>query len=545
MRKHVNITVGNAEEVPISIGEKTYIKGDTGPQGPAGPQGPQGETGPQGEQGPQGETGPQGEQGEPGNYTMPETGIPYADLAPDVQAFLDAVSDKVDKSGDTMTGALTVSGANIWAQSNNITDGTAVNTVGTGLRSSDSNGDVVGYARPYFYDDGKQAMELASRRKIDGANSEAYIRIGEDASGDEFVEVSDANAWKAALNYVVPDVPYNGELTAGTNISPTTPAETQYSGVIKAKDTNGDSYLGLVGVNMDSGLKGVILQAYRKVNGSTVYNGLTLAVGEDGSPSVGLGQKAWRSALGLGTSGVLPITVAQGGTGATTAADARTNLGAVAKSGDTMTGDLNLKTSTAIVDGGSTSSSEVSADKVILQDKNGVAIGRLSIRQTSAGVQGCYLFGYRNGSQNYLGLCYDSSGDPLIHIPGEATSAWRKALGLCYAANNTQSLNGIIVSGFITGSTKSIEASFVVPKSMENISTVTITALTGVIRGASGYVDGITSTANLLAQGYTITASKKSNNIVRITITKSSAFTNITNNTPLAINCDTLTIKFT
>ena len=37
------------------------------------------------------------------------------------------------------------------------------------------------------------------------------------------------------------------------------------------------------------------------------------------------------------------VTVAQGGTGATTAADALTNLGAVNKAGDTMTGDLTIK----------------------------------------------------------------------------------------------------------------------------------------------------------------------------------------------------------
>ena len=39
------------------------------------------------------------------------------------------------------------------------------------------------------------------------------------------------------------------------------------------------------------------------------------------------------------------ITIPQGGTGATTPADALTNLGAVAKSGDTMTGDLSIKSS--------------------------------------------------------------------------------------------------------------------------------------------------------------------------------------------------------
>lgn len=42
-----------------------------------------------------------------------------------------------------------------------------------------------------------------------------------------------------------------------------------------------------------------------------------------------------------GVTGTLPI--ANGGTGATTAADARTNLGAVNKAGDTMTGTLSIR----------------------------------------------------------------------------------------------------------------------------------------------------------------------------------------------------------
>ena len=47
-----------------------------------------------------------------------------------------------------------------------------------------------------------------------------------------------------------------------------------------------------------------------------------------------------------GTSIPLPVSVANGGTGATTAAAARANLGAVRKSGDTMTGGLTVPTLT-------------------------------------------------------------------------------------------------------------------------------------------------------------------------------------------------------
>ena len=56
----------------------------------------------------------------------------------------------------------------------------------------------------------------------------------------------------------------------------------------------------------------------RIVNGSAVNNYFDLSVAADGTPSVYVTSKVgWRTALELGTDGVLPITVAQGGTGQT------------------------------------------------------------------------------------------------------------------------------------------------------------------------------------------------------------------------------------
>lgn len=73
-----------------------------------------------------------------------------------------------------------------------------------------------------------------------------------------------------------------------------------------------------------SGAQGAWMAGYRL----GVANSLYLQIDSDGNPIVSLtSPAAWRSALGLGTNGVLPITIAQGGTGATTAATAKANLG--------------------------------------------------------------------------------------------------------------------------------------------------------------------------------------------------------------------------
>lgn len=60
------------------------------------------------------------------------------------------------------------------------------------------------------------------------------------------------------------------------------------------------------------------IRARRLVSGSNVNNDLDLTVSKTGVLGVALSApKAWRSALGFGSSGDLPITIGQGGTGQT------------------------------------------------------------------------------------------------------------------------------------------------------------------------------------------------------------------------------------
>lgn len=67
-----------------------------------------------------------------------------------------------------------------------------------------------------------------------------------------------------------------------------------------------------------TGRGSVAIAASNISNGSVVSNALELRMEQDGTRSVAFtSPTAWRDALGLGTSGILPITIAQGGTGQT------------------------------------------------------------------------------------------------------------------------------------------------------------------------------------------------------------------------------------
>ena len=135
-----------------------------------------------------------------------------------------------------------------------------------------------------------------------------------------------------------------------------------------------------------------------------------------------------------------------------------------------------------------------------------------------------------------------SSGRMWIRIYGGnplTWRAWRRIIGddeIYYRDNDTLSITTYTdLNGFITSSTTSVSFSFYTPKSLANISSVTVTAFKGTLRGISGYLDSKTSAYDWFADSaYTVTATKISDNMLRIVCTKSSAFTNVTNNTPVS-----------
>lgn len=104
------------------------------------------------------------------------------------------------------------------------------------------------------------------------------------------------------------------------------------------------------------------------------------------------------------------------------------------------------------------------------------------------------------------------------------------------------------IPGYVTSNTKTMRFSVTTGKSLKNISTVTVTAMGGWIRGISGYINGYAQYAiDFLAEPtLTVTASKAGDHTVILVVTSTATITNVDNNTPLvyapdATLCLTLT----
>lgn len=138
--------------------------------------------------------------------------------------------------------------------------------------------------------------------------------------------------------------------------------------------------------------------------------------------------------------------------------------------------------------------------------------------------------------------CFPEEGEPFavegVDILGE----------LFYKPGDKLSIDGtgtggVPFTGYVTAATTTIR--FMVPtgKSLANITTITCNVCTGGIRGISGYVDGSRDNTDWTS-GYTITCTKASDKIVQVEVKKSSAFSNVTNNTPIAYAAASFELEF-
>lgn len=122
-------------------------------------------------------------------------------------------------------------------------------------------------------------------------------------------------------------------------------------------------------------------------------------------------------------------------------------------------------------------------------------------------------------------------------------SPWKRLMvedDMYYKDGDTVELNYHTVGGSITGGSKDLQFSLVVPKSLKNISSFTIDNLSVVVRGINGYITGINGN-KISVSDSDITYSNSniaSENVLNIRLARSAVYGNVTNNTPVGIAID-------
>lgn len=140
-----------------------------------------------------------------------------------------------------------------------------------------------------------------------------------------------------------------------------------------------------------------------------------------------------------------------------------------------------------------------------------------------------------------LKLASGGSTQYNIELPTQSgtvalTSDISTAIGnLAYKNGDTFTIRAnYLANGSITASAKQIMLQIVVPKSLANISSVTVNKCEGIFRGVAGYVNGTTAIDYADNADYTIRADIATDNVITLNIYKSSAaFTDATNNTTI------------
>ena len=236
----------------------------------------------------------------------------------------------VRRSGDTMTGDLTVRDAYLNMDNPDVTVGTRPSTHqwSKPFRIRDSAGKSLARIIGFYGSNGKCGIQIYGDQIVNGENKYNYLGLYMDDSGVASVEMNNPAAWRSALNALnkagdtmTGALTMNGgdiNLRSTENTIGTVPATSTSDKRVYFRDKLNAIFGKLQSVFMNDGRIGMQLGAQRAVNGSTVENNVNLYIDASGNRTVTFtSPQVWRSALGLGTNGAFPITVAQGGSGNT------------------------------------------------------------------------------------------------------------------------------------------------------------------------------------------------------------------------------------
>ena len=249
-----------------------------------------------------------------------------------------ALNNKVDKSGDTMSGDL------VLKHPGNTTDQKAVNF-------HEGSGSLLGFVRHSITSAGASVVDVVARKYVNGASVFNGVTMTVNADGTRAVTFNDPAPWRTALNAVnkAGDT-MTGNLTIvngdprlflkNSDIDTTAATLSADKSITIPQYDKNNRYAAYWQSSMNTnGTVATTLAARRVVNNANVNNSLTFYVAANGTKSVYLSdQAAWRTALGLGSIATVasPVPIANGGTGQT-AVTKVTTISTIATAGANIT----------------------------------------------------------------------------------------------------------------------------------------------------------------------------------------------------------------
>lgn len=399
--------------------------------------------------------------------------------------------NKVAKSGDTMTGALSIKDESITVDT---VPSTSIYS-DVGLHVQDSVGTDLGFVKPFYRNDDISGLDIGTARLVNSSAVYNTINLKIDNAGGRDVSVSDSSAWFRAVN---------------------NPKRIN-SGSINDLTAPGFYYL----------VYGSVADLPEGANGNLwVFDGLG-----DGTRFVQIFRRIGES--GTNDQNIYIRGRNAGGAWGTWWKYSDGNQ-YVAKTGDTMTGNLTMNAN-VITEGNhnyyshgtdasvnTTPSSNYWGHGLVLQDAAGADFGYVKSFHMNDGTRGMFIES-RPGLYNTLRL--GSNGTtPYVYISQPA--AWADALQV-KQYNNSISLGSIPVTAFVTNGQKRLLLS--IPYPNFSGTNMTISSLSMVLRhvGGSNYVyvrsgtDGATYTSlgsgqtSLIANG----AAVRTNEIASFSVT--------------------------
>ena len=226
----------------------------------------------------------------------------------------------VKKIGDTMTGTLNLDSTQFDAD-----NPPAQSAADRRIDFRDKDGELIARLQDIFLSDGSTGFELIAARPVSGGSADNFLRMTVDANGNASVSVDNPQAWRTALGTDDVYVNQAGDaMTGNLDIdsmqydTDVPPAQNSAGSFLRFRDKDGERVAALQPVFMADGDVGFELVAARLISGATNSNFIRLTVDASGTKKVYISSpKAWRGALELGSSGELPLTIAQGGSGNT------------------------------------------------------------------------------------------------------------------------------------------------------------------------------------------------------------------------------------